>query len=77
VELIYYVYVLDSAERLKGVITIRQLLSYPRARLEEFMRPRSGLGRPDDSPERVAEVTEKYNLLAVPVLDAQGSSSAS
>jgi len=73
VELIYYVYVLDSAERLKGVITIRQLLLVsPAARLEEFMRRDPVSVRPDDSPERVAEVTEKYNLLAVPVLDAQG-----
>jgi len=73
VELIYYVYVLDSAERLLGVITIRQLLLVsPAARLEEFMRRDPVSVRPDDSPERVAEVTEKYNLLAVPVLDPQG-----
>jgi len=27
--------------------------------------------RPDDTRERVAEVVEKYNLLAVPVLDEE------
>jgi len=55
------------------VVTIRHLLLFdPAARLEEIMRRDPVSVRPDDTPERVAEITEKYNLLAVPVLDAQG-----
>jgi len=73
VELIYYIYLVDPAARLQGVVTIRHLLLFdPAARLEEIMRRDPVSVRPDDTPERVAEITEKYNLLAVPVLDAQG-----
>ena len=73
VELIYYIYLVDPAARLQGVVTIRHLLLFdPAAHLEEIMRRDPVSVRPDDTPERVAEVTEKYNLLAVPVLDAQG-----
>src|SRR5207244_1246946 len=74
VELIYYIYLVDPAARLQGVVTIRHLLLFdPAARLEEIMRRDPVSVRPDDTPERVAEITEKYNLLAVPVLDAQGT----
>src|SRR3989442_938806 len=73
VELIYYIYLVDPAARLQGVVTIRHLLLFdPGARLEEIMRRDPVSVRPDDTPERVAEITEKYNLLAVPVLDPQG-----
>ena len=73
VELIYYIYLVDPAARLQGVVTIRHLLLVdPGARLEDIMRRDPVSVRPDDPPERVAEITEKYNLLAVPVLDGQG-----
>ena len=73
VELIYYIYLVDPGARLEGVVTIRHLLLFdPAARLAEIMRRDPVSVRPDDTPERVAEVAEKYNLLAVPVLDAQG-----
>jgi len=73
IELIYYLYVVDAAERLRGVITIRHLLlASPTARLEEIMLDDPVSVLPDDTRERVAEVVEKYNLLAVPVLEADG-----
>ncbi len=72
VELIYYLYVVDPAERLQGVMTIRHLLlADPQARLEDIMQREPVGVLPDDTRERVAEVVEKYNLLAVPVLDAE------
>ena len=59
VELLYYAYILDGAERLQGVVTIRHLfLARPEARLEEIMRREPVSVRPDDTPERVAEITE-------------------
>ena len=74
VELIYYIYVVDDARRLRGVITIRQLLlADPAARLEAFMEHDVLVVAPDDTRERVAEVVEKYNLLAVPVVDPAGA----
>jgi CBS domain-containing protein/sporulation protein YlmC with PRC-barrel domain len=73
VELIYYLYVVDGAGRLQGVITIRHLLlADPGARLETIMQRDPVRVLPDDTRERVAEVVEKYNLLAVPVADAEG-----
>jgi CBS domain-containing protein len=73
VELLYYVYVVDPAERLEGVLTLRHLLLAPAdTPLADLMHRDPVSVRPDDTPERVAEVTEKYNLLAVPVLDAHG-----
>jgi len=73
VELIYYLYVVDERARLQGVITLRELLlAQPSARLEEIMQRDLVSVGPDDTRARVAEVVEKYNLLAVPVLDAEG-----
>jgi CBS domain-containing protein/sporulation protein YlmC with PRC-barrel domain len=72
VEFIYYLYVVDPAHRLRGVITIRQLLvAAPETPLEAIMERDIVSVRPDDTRERVAEVVEKYNLLAVPVLDEE------
>jgi magnesium transporter len=72
IELIYYLYVVDPEQHLKGVITIRHLLvGSPNARLEEIMERDLVHVRPEDTRERVSEVVEKYNLLAVPVLDQE------
>src|SRR5579885_2554832 len=72
VEFIYYLYVVDPGQRLRGVITIRQLLvAAPETPLEAIMERDIVSVRPDDTRERVAEVVEKYNLLAVPVLDEE------
>src|SRR5579871_1208978 len=71
-EFIYYLYVVDAGHRLRGVITIRQLLVGASATpLETIMERDLVFVHPDDTRERVAEVVEKYNLLAVPVLDAE------
>jgi CBS domain-containing protein len=73
VELIYYLYVVDAESRLLGVITIRQLLlADPNVRLDDIMLRDPVTVRPDEPKEAVAEVVEKYNLLAVPVCDEQG-----
>jgi CBS domain-containing protein len=72
VELIYYLYVVDPDGRLEGVLTIRQLLlAEPRDRLQDIMERDVVIVHPDDTRERVAEVVEKYNLLAVPVIDEE------
>jgi len=73
VEFIYYLYVVDADQRLVGVITIRHLLlAAADARLDTIMQREPESVRPDDTREQVAELAEKYNLLAVPVLDAAG-----
>ncbi len=71
-EFMYYVYILDPEEVLKGVVSLRDLVT---AKLD---RPLSDFF--DDDPVEVTPLTPqeetaykvaKYNLLAVPVVDAE------
>jgi Mg2+ transporter MgtE len=69
-ETIYYLYILDEAEGLLGVISLRELImAEPEASLDSLMQTRLVSVHPQDSEERVTELIEKYNLLAIPVVD--------
>ncbi|MDI7251577.1 MAG: magnesium transporter, partial [Actinomycetota bacterium] len=69
-ETLYYVYVVDDEGRLKGVVSLRDLLTVdPGERVEEFMRRDVISVNVDDDQEAVAEVMARYNLLALPVVD--------
>jgi len=69
-ETLYYVYVVDDEERLKGVVSLRDLLTVdPGERVEEFMCRDVISVHVDDDQEAVAEVMSRYNLLALPVVD--------
>ncbi len=69
-ETIYYLYILDEAEGLLGVVSLRELiLAEPEARLDSLMQSRIVSVYPQDSEDRVTELIEKYNLLAIPVAD--------
>lgn len=69
-ETLYYVYVVDDEGRLKGVVSLRDLLtSPPQERVEEFMRRDVISVNVGDDQEAVAEVMTRYNLLALPVVD--------
>jgi magnesium transporter len=72
-ETIYYVYVLDAAQRLQGVISFRDLFSAPSGKLvSEFMNT-DVVSVPDDmDQEAVARLFAEYDLLAMPVVDANG-----
>ena len=72
-ETIYYVYVTDDDGRLVGVLSLRDLIvAQPTTRISEFMyREPVAVGVYADQDE-VAEVVAHYNLLAVPVVDADG-----
>ena len=72
-ETIYYVYVLDAAQRLQGVISFRDLFSAPSGKLvSEFMNT-DIVAVPDDmDQEAVARLFAEYDLLAMPVVDASG-----
>jgi len=72
-ETIYYLYVIDQAEHLQGVLSLRELIvASPSARLRELMHTKLVTVQPNDDHQRVAEVINKYGLLAVPVVDEQG-----
>ncbi|MCU0669055.1 MAG: magnesium transporter [Myxococcota bacterium] len=72
-ETIYYIYVLDGEQRLVGVISFRELFAAPPDKtVREVMRT-DVVTVPDDmDQEAVAQTIAEHDLMAVPVLDAQG-----
>jgi magnesium transporter len=73
-ETIYYVYVVDDDGMLEGVLSLRELItSPPGRRVGEMVSSGTVKVRPGDDQEIVAEVIAKYDLLAVPVTDDEGS----
>lgn len=72
-ETVYYVYVVDDQDRLVGVLSLRGLLtSPPDARLEQVMTRDVVNVRPTVDQEEVARFVARYDLLAIPVVDAGG-----
>jgi CBS domain-containing protein len=70
-EVLYYVYVVDERHRLTGVINIRDLvLASPNTAIQEIMTADAIGVDPHQSQREVARLMAKYNLLAVPVIDA-------
>jgi len=73
VETISYLYAVNEEEQLQGVLSLRELIvAPPDAPLEEIMRRHVVALRPQDDYETVLEITVKYDLLAVPVVDNGG-----
>ncbi|MCC6269070.1 MAG: magnesium transporter [Dehalococcoidia bacterium] len=69
----YYLYVLDRAGRLQGVVSIRDLLvSAPETRLGEITQRDVHAVATGTDQEAAARVLQKYNLLALPVVDEDG-----
>ncbi len=72
-ETIYYVYVLDAAQRLLGVVSFRQLFAAPPDRpVRELMEDRVISVPEDMDQEAVARLFARHDLLALPVVDAEG-----
>jgi len=71
-ELTYYLYVVDAQGRLDGVVSLRDLVvAKPSTALTEIMDPHV-LAVDGASPkEEVASLIAKYDLLALPVVDAR------
>ena len=69
-EMVFYIYVVDERERLVGVVSLRQLLTTsPEKKLKEIMNTEVISVKAHQDQEEVARVVEKYNILAVPVVD--------
>lgn len=70
---VYYVYAVDAAERLVGVLSLRELIvAPPSAPIGEVMRTDLVLAHAEDPAEEVGRQIARYNLLALPVVDAEG-----
>jgi magnesium transporter len=72
-ESVYYVYVVEDACRLSGVISLRDLLmASPETLVSDIAKRDLFTAHVDDDQEDVAEQMSKYDLLALPVLDENG-----
>jgi magnesium transporter len=72
-ETIYSVYVLDSEQRLLGVVPLRQIVSAPAGTIvRDIMKTDVVYVRDDMDQESVARIFAKEGLLAIPVVDAEG-----
>ncbi len=72
-ETIYYVYVLDAEQRLQGVVSFRELFASPGDRSMRAVMETELVSVPEHmDQETVSLILAESDLLAVPVLDAQG-----
>jgi magnesium transporter len=69
-EMVFYLYVVDAQGGLKGVLSLRKLLSVPPAtQLREIMSMDVISVHPETDQEEVARIASQYDLLAVPIVD--------
>ncbi|MBC7261276.1 MAG: magnesium transporter, partial [Chloroflexi bacterium] len=69
-EALYYVYIVDEEQKLRGVIGLRELvLAPPEAQVADIMETDVIKVDPYESQGEVARLVAKYNLLAIPVVD--------
>ena len=73
VETVYYIYVVDRSEHLRGVFSLRDLLTVDQdKKVREFMTENPVAVSTAASEEEITDVIAKYNLLALPVVDDEG-----
>ncbi len=67
---IYYLYVLDDADRLIATVSLRDIvISEPSVMLKEIMNTKVIFIYDHDKINSLAEIITKYSLLAIPVVD--------
>lgn len=72
VEMVFYLYVTGLEEKLRGVVSMRQLLlAKPELTLREIMNHRVLKVTTDTHQDEVAQLVDKYRLLAIPVVDGE------
>ena len=72
-EVISYLYVIDEQQKLLGVVSFRELFASPPERtVREVMRRDIVTVRDDQDQEEVSKVFSENDLIAIPVIDAEG-----
>lgn len=72
IERAYYIYVVDGENHLTGMTSLRRLIiSAPEQKIVDFMSEKTYRVQTTDSFNRVVKTIEKYNLLALPVVDSE------
>ena len=70
---IYYVYVVDDDSRLRGVLPLKKMITHPSvSKIKHVMETDPVSVKVDMPIEDVAIDFEKYNLVAMPVIDSIG-----
>ncbi|REK15775.1 MAG: magnesium transporter [Planctomycetota bacterium] len=73
-ETIYYVYVVDNDDHLRGLVSARQLVSAmgkPHTKIKDLMERDLVTVRVDDDQEKVAQDVARFDLHAIPVVDEE------
>lgn len=71
-EVIYYLYVTDGARQLSGIVSLRDLVTaQPQQTLGEIMTRDVVYVHTDTDQEEVARLIQRYDFLAVPVVDRE------
>lgn len=71
-EIIYYLYVTDASRHLTGIVSLRDLvLASPEAPLSEIVTREVVSVYTDTDQEEVARLIQRYDLLAIPVVDRE------
>lgn len=70
---IYYVYVVDDEERLRGVFPLKRMITSPSVSKVKHVMRKDPISVHVDTPiDEVVQTIEKYDLVAVPVVDSIG-----
>lgn len=70
---IYYVYVVDNEDRLRGILPLKKLITHPSvSKIKHVMEPDPLSVKTDTPIDEVAIDFEKYDLVAMPVVDSIG-----
>lgn len=73
VDEVYFIYVVDDGEILKGTLSLKKLLlARNNAKIEDLYKSDIISVRADTRDEEVASIMEKYDLVALPVVDSIG-----
>ncbi len=73
VDEIYNIYVVDDMERLKGFLPLKELiLNSTTAKISKIYNPDVRMVSTSMRQEEVAEIMDKYDLVAIPVIDELG-----
>jgi magnesium transporter len=73
VDEVYYVYVVDDKEILKGTISLKRLmLARSNAKVKNIYKPDIISVNTDTDSEDVAIIMDKYDIIALPVIDSIG-----
>ncbi len=71
-ETIYYLYSTDAARRLRGILSLRDIvIAHPQETIGQIMTREVVAVQTDADQEEVARIIQRYDFLAVPVVDRE------